>query len=241
MPSNSVSTTGLVGYNPNDATQTSFLSSLALGETGTTPWAPVEGVGGTNLSSAQPDQYGFPQWSGFGGSHAAGTYQFQPGTWDPIAAQLGLNFTSPSDQSAGAWAYAQQTYQQKTGGSLYDALQSGNYSSVQSALQSVWPSVTGNSATGGKTLAENLASGIGATLNLGSTGASQVFGTAPGQTVGGSSGSVLSSIEGFFVRGGLIVVGAIVLLIALWQMLSQHSALPSPGDTVKAAGKLAAM
>lgn len=229
--------TGAVAYDPNNATQNSFLSALAIGETSTTPWAAWEGVGGTNLSSASVDQYGFPEWSGFGNSHAAGTYQFQPGTWDTLAAKFGLNFQNPQDQNEGAWLYAQQVYSQKTGGSLTDALNNGDFTSIQSALSGVWPSVNGNGSSQG--LAYNLANGIGANINTNSTGASQVKGTPFGATSGAGTSSSGSGIAGYFVRGGLIVVGVLILVVALWQLLSQNSSVPSPGSVAKSAVKFA--
>lgn len=62
------------------------------------------GYGGADLSSAPLDQYGFPQWPGKMGpagiSHAAGAYQFQPDTWRPIAARLGIHDFSPASQDA---------------------------------------------------------------------------------------------------------------------------------------------
>lgn len=219
-----------VAYDPNNATQNRFLSALQLGETGRTPWAAIEGVGGTNLSSYATDQYGFPQWGGYGDSHAAGAYQFQPGTWDEIASKFGLNFQNPQDQTEGAWYYAQQTYAAKTGGSLQAALDAGDYTSVQNALKSAWPSVTGNGATGGKTLAENIAAGIGADLPAGDQASTQ---NVPGQ-MGGSS-----SIGSWLVRGGLILVGLVILVIALWQMMSQTGSVPSPGSVAKGAAKFA--
>ena len=234
---------GLVAYDPTNATQTAFLNSLALGESsnyGT--GAAQEGVHGISLQGAPTDQYGFPEWSGFGGSHAAGTFQFQPKTWSSIASQFGLNFQNPQDQYEGAWYDAQQVYQRKTGGSLIDALQSGNYASVQSALASEWPSVAGNGATGGKSLAYDLANGIGA--GNGPTGPSAttptdaVTGGGP-PTIGQGLSGMASSIDNFFVRGGLILVGAIVAGLALWQLMSQHTAVPSPGETAHAAVRAA--
>ena len=62
---------------------------------------PNVGFGGIDLSNAPRDQTGFPQWSGKEGpagiSHAAGLFQFQPGTWGPIAKDLGIHdFSVPS-------------------------------------------------------------------------------------------------------------------------------------------------
>src|SRR6185312_6788844 len=137
-------------YNPNDPLQASFLNALALGEVGPDGGNPFEGFGGVNLAGAPTNQFGFPQWNGAvtsaGPTHAAGLFQFEPGTWNQIAAQFGLNFQNVGDQLAGAWYYAQQIFAGKTGGSLESALQNGQLSSVQSALAKVWPSVTGNAA-----------------------------------------------------------------------------------------------
>lgn len=67
---------------------------------------PYKGYGGTDLSKAPLDQYGFPQWAGAipkGGteadrSHAAGLYQFQPDTWRRYAEPLGIKDFSPESQ-----------------------------------------------------------------------------------------------------------------------------------------------
>jgi muramidase (phage lysozyme) len=154
-----------VVYNPDDNVQTSFLSALALGETGNSSYASTEGFGGVNLAGdTDLDSVGFPIQAGGNVSSAAGTYQFVKGTYDNVAAQLGLdNSFSQSDQNEAAWQLAQTTYTQKTGGSLYQALQSGNYSSIQSALASVWPSVSGNGAAP-QGLAASLAGGQGANV-----------------------------------------------------------------------------
>lgn len=155
--------TGIVAFDPNDPTQRSFLSALALGETGNSSYAATEGFGGANLENSPTNQYGFPQWEGSGTTHAAGIFQFQPGTWDSLASQFNLNFGNVSDQEAGGWYLAQQAYQGKTGRSLYDDLSSGNLGSVNSALQSIWPSVAGNAAAP-QGLAASLAGGQGANL-----------------------------------------------------------------------------
>ena len=161
----------IAGYNPNDATQSKFLSSLALGETGNASNSYTMGYGGVDLSSAELGTHGFPTWSGdsSANTHAAGTFQFQPGTWSDIASKYNLDFSNPQDQNAGAWYLAQQTYAAKTGGDLTSALAAGDYSSVQSALGSIWPSVNGNAAAP-QGLAANLANGVGATI-AGATGA----------------------------------------------------------------------
>ena len=97
---------GLVAYNPDDPAQAGFLAALAQGETGGAANSASLGTGQTNLSGLATDQYGFPQWTGLGNSHAAGTFQFQPGTWDAIASKFNLNFQNPQDGHSRTKAYA---------------------------------------------------------------------------------------------------------------------------------------
>ena len=223
-----------VAYTPSDPIQTAFLSALALGETGNNPNSATEGFGSVSTANDATDQYGFPIFGGSstsaGPTHAAGTFQFEPGTWDKIASEFGLNFANPADQDAGAWYEAQQTYASATGGqSLETALQSGNYSSVQSALASVWPSVLGNAASPSG-LAGALAGGNGATL----PGAS----VTPSSTSSGSSStSLIGTVESFFVRSGLIILGGLVIVVSLWALLAQQGVVPGPVETAKAGGK----
>lgn len=159
-----MSSQGSVAFDPNDPVQQAFLSALALGETGNSSYAATEGVGGTDLAGdTSTDSAGFPLWSGEGDSHAAGIFQFEPATWDSIAQQYGLNFANTSDQEAGAWYLAQQTYSADTGRSLYSDLSSDNYSFLDTALAKVWPSVAGNAAAP-QGLAATLAGGGGASL-----------------------------------------------------------------------------
>jgi hypothetical protein len=156
--------TSYVAFNPNDPVQTGFLSALALGETGNSSYASTEGYGGVNLEGAPVDNQGFPLQPGGNVSSAAGSYQFVKGTYDALATELGLDTSfSQSDQNEAAWQLAQQTYTAKTGGNLYQALSSGDYTSVQNALANIWPSVSGNAAAPGG-LAASLAGGRGANI-----------------------------------------------------------------------------
>ena len=206
------------------------------------PNSTFEGFGGTSLAGSPTDQYGFPQWAGgstsAGPTHAAGTFQFEPSTWDSIASQYNLNFSNPADQQAGAWYLAQQAYQSNTGGSLETALQSGTPTAlqgVQSALQSIWPSVGGSGAAP-QGLANDLLSGTGASLPGGSGGGS----TSAGANTS-SGGGLVGTIEQFAVRFGLIIIGGIIVIVALWQLLSSQGVVPSPAKTVKAAGAALAL
>lgn len=146
-------------YNPSDPLQAAFLGDLAAGEGNA---GPLQGYGYVDLSDYPAGIYGFPLWPGSTDTptgqitHAAGPFQFQPGTWNAIAAQHGLNFQNPGDQAAGAWYLADQTYAAKTGGSLESALGGGLWSSIQNALAGVWTSITsdnppvaGSSPSGG--------------------------------------------------------------------------------------------
>lgn len=220
-----------VAYNPSDPAQAKFLSALALGESGNNSEAANLGFGGTNLAGTTTDQYGFPQWSGSstsaGATHAAGIFQFEPSTWDNIASEYGLNFANPADQQAGAWYLAQQADP-----NLESDLTSGNYSSVQSALAKIWPSVTGNGAAP-QGLAADLSSGTGAALP---TTTSSPSSTGSASSTGATSTGIINTIENFFVRFGLIIIGGIVVVVALWQILSNRGIVASPADTAKAAG-----
>ena len=212
----------IAGYNPNDATQNKFLSSLALGETGNASNAYTLGYGGVDLSSAELGTHGFPQWSGdsSANTHAAGVFQFQPGTWSDIAGKYNLSFDKPQDQNAGAWYLAQETYSAKTGGDLTSALASGDYASVQSALGSIWPSVNGNAAAP-QGLAANLANGVGATI-AGATG------SATGGASSSSPFGIVANVENWFERFGLIILGTVIVGGALWALLSSNGYVPSP-------------
>jgi hypothetical protein len=219
---------GAVAYNPNDPTQQGFLSALALGESGPNGSTSI-GFGGASTSGAPTDQYGFPIWSGAttaaGATHASGIFQFEPSTWDNIASTYGLNFSSANDQEAGAWYLAQQADP-----NLETDLQSGNYGTIQSALAKIWPSVTG-SGSAPQGLAQDLASGVGASLPGASGGSSAASSTAAQGT------GIVATIENFFVRFGLIIIGGIIVIVALWQILSNRGIVPSPADTGKAVAK----
>jgi muramidase (phage lysozyme) len=254
----STSSAAMVGYNSSDPYQTGFLAAIATGETGAASGNTMTGYGGANLAGDPTDQYGFPSWTGMGNTHAAGTYQFQPGTWDTIASKYGLNFGNASDQSAGAWYLAQQQYSAATGGqSLETALQQGNYSSIQSALGSTWTSVKGNA-----NLPQGLATALGSFISnatsaspaggatgaaTGAASAGTAGGSAPPATGGGpvgpppsGSGSggglvswALGGLSDIFARGGLIVLGVVVIAIALYALLVQQGYAPSPKQIAK--------
>jgi hypothetical protein len=94
---------------------------------------PNIGYGGTDLSNAPRDpETGFPQWSGRQGpagiSHAAGKYQFQPGTWAEGARALGINdFSEASQDKVYEWTRA------KYGDAPWRASEGGGRPGVQLA------------------------------------------------------------------------------------------------------------
>lgn len=51
------------------------------------------------------------------------------------------------------------------------------------------------------------------------------------------SGGLLGNVEDFVVRFGLIIVGGVIILVALWQILSDNTGLPSPGHTATTVAK----
>lgn len=217
-----------VAYNPDDPLQAGFLVALSHGETGGADNPYSLGVGGSDLSAAATDAYGFPQWAGQGNSHAAGAYQFQPSTWDSIAQEFDLNFQNPNDQNKGAWYLAQQADP-----TLENDLQAGNYSKIQSALKSIWPSVTGNAAAP-QGLAANLGGAVSTGENL---AANQTTANNESGAKSSSSGvvsSLVSTVTTPFVRLALIIVGAVIIFVALWMLLSNQGIVPSPKQASKA-------
>lgn len=215
---------GDVAYNPNDPLQQKLLSAIKLGETGNRSDAYTLGFGGANLGDVPVDQFGFPVWGGSrtsaGPTHAAGAYQFQPGTWASIAQRYGLDFRKPADQNAGAWYLAQETYRQRTGGDLTEALQNGQYSAIQSALSPVWASATGSGSLPGG-LANALQTGAGSSILDGVT---KFFSDPLG--INKATGDIQSYVYDLFTRGGIIIVGALIILVALYFLLAQSGVVP---------------
>lgn len=204
-----------VPLNSGDPEQRNFLAALRAGEGGDNYWI---GFGGADLSSARRDRYGFPQWAGRvtreGPTHAAGAYQFQPGTWRAIASRYGLNFANPQDQDAGAWYNAQERYARETGGRSLDAdLDAGLFEQIRQGLSREWTSLRDNPRQ---------------FLNILTGGASAEL--APGATDTSGTPSFFESpiqaAASYFVRGGLILVGVAILLVALWALLSQNNLVP---------------
>lgn len=91
-------------------------------------------------TAAWPDN--FPQWVGVWigdlPTHAAGRYQFEPGTW----VGLGGGSFDPISQDHKAWMLAQQAYQRGGLSSLANDLQIEQVDFVAELLHSTWTSLS---------------------------------------------------------------------------------------------------
>lgn len=227
-----------VAYDPNNRTQSGFLGALSLSEVGNAKNALNLGTGGFDLSGSAVDEYGFPQWSGVGNSHAAGLFQFQPRTWESYASTYDLDFQDAEDQKRGAWYLAQDTYKRETGGDLSSALESGNYASVEAALgKSTWIGARGK-------LAAFLSGGKSAALPSGASGT--------GEDTSGFNWKEMNPFRnpftspdgstddsGMLQRILLFVVGGLVFIVAVWWLLSSAGVVPSAGSVSKSVVKAA--
>jgi muramidase (phage lysozyme) len=128
------------GYSPEQI-RTAFLSTVASGES---PGYDVMYGGGkfTDMSK-HPHQ---AQTAGGVTSDVAGRYQFKGSTWDEQAAKYGYKDFSPQTQDTAAWNYANDIFKTKTGGSLEEALASGDAGRINAAAQVLnhtWSSLPG--------------------------------------------------------------------------------------------------
>lgn len=240
---------GQVAYNPDDPLQLSLLSAISSVESpsGPNPWS--EGFSNIDLSNNPTTSNGFYEGSTVNGgpvngnlpTSAEGPFQFEPATWNSIASQYGLNFQNPGDQEAGAWYNAQNTVAAQ-GGNLETELQQGEYSTIAQQLGGQWQGIQNNP----NTFLSNLESGnISSVIATGAGNPSSATGATAANSSGSTGTSSLSlgslgsitDVEDFFVRFGIIIIGGVIILVALWQLLSQHSSIPGPVDTVKIVGK----
>lgn len=128
-----------------------FLDALAEGESD--PVAKREGIspyfillGGGSFEHLPRNAIGFPIWNGLRGSwgvsHAAGRYQFQPGTYAAQAAKLGLTDFGPASQDAAAWDLAATVFAGRTGGHLIDDLLKDRLTGIADLLHPTWTSLS---------------------------------------------------------------------------------------------------
>jgi muramidase (phage lysozyme) len=133
------------GYTP-DQIKAAFLSTIASGES---PGYDVM-YGGKKFSdfSRHPHQ---AQTVGNITSDVAGRYQFKGSTWDELQKKYGYKDFSQANQDAAAWQYANDIFKTKTGGSLEEALQSGDPGRINAAAQvlnKTWTSLPGGAEQG---------------------------------------------------------------------------------------------
>ena len=132
-----------------DGLAMAFLDALAEGETDGTPGEGYDWLFGATKNNAPAHRFrdytDFPVWDGVRGSwgvtHAAGRYQFQPGTYSRMAAKLHLPDFSPECQDAAAWQLAQDVYRSQEGRDLRTDLNNGFLARVVPALRSTWTSL----------------------------------------------------------------------------------------------------
>lgn len=128
-----------------------FLDAIAVGEDAD-PRDYTELVGSTRTNPHTyerypdlPGHYGFPDWAGWRGSHAAGRYQDEPATWKGICERSGLgplNFRNPDDQDRGNWWLACDDYHRRSGRDLLPDLQAGRFEDVVAGLVETWASLS---------------------------------------------------------------------------------------------------
>jgi muramidase (phage lysozyme) len=84
----------------------------------------------------------FPQWAGLDNSHAAGAYQFQPGTFAGVQrARPDITDFSKPNQDRAAWYLAQTDYHRRTGRDLtVDLKDPSQAQNIASVLQPTWTS-----------------------------------------------------------------------------------------------------
>lgn len=87
-----------------------------------------------------------PLWAGKQGpagiSHAFGTFQFQPGTYEEAAARTHLTTVVPQSQLANFWNHAQFVYKHLAGKELLTALEAGEWQDACNVLSTTWTSFT---------------------------------------------------------------------------------------------------
>lgn len=159
------------GYTPEQI-KAAFLSTIASGES---PGYDVM-YGGAKFSdySRHPHQ---AQTARGITSDVAGRYQFKGSTWDELARKYGYKDFTPATQDTGAWQYANDVYKAKTGGSLEEALASGDPARINAAsqvLNKTWTSLPGGAEQskgyGAKTFADIYNQNLGVKGGGGSAG-----------------------------------------------------------------------
>jgi muramidase (phage lysozyme) len=177
------------GYSPEQI-KAAFLTSIASGES---PGYDVM-YGGRKFTdySRHPHQQQpifDPNHPGqvIGHADVAGRYQFKGSTWDELAKKYGYKDFTPATQDAAAWQYAQDIFKTKTGGSLEEALASGDPGRINAAAQVL--NQTWTSLPGGKEQAKGYGSQTFADIYNKSLNAAGGTGVHPPTATVGTPGS----------------------------------------------------
>lgn len=124
---------------PSDANVRAYLRVLMAGESSANYGALVGGGTFTDLSHhpgwTNAAMTTKSAWSGWHDSHAAGAYQFQPGTFKEASDALGLHgdFGRASQDAAAIWDLKRR--------GAYDLVAAGNIEGAQVALADEWQSL----------------------------------------------------------------------------------------------------
>lgn len=173
-----------------------------------------------NESSGGQNVWG-PQTSS---GQAEGWYQITTGTWNEFAPQAGVDLSQYPTPNA-----APQGVQELVASVI--PLDRWAPSTVSAAENAFGPL---NTAEPLGQISENLSgSATPASALQGATGGIGQATGAPSSN-DGSGGSWLSGLANWVERGFLIVVAAMVIAVALWWILAEAGAVPSPKTAVKA-------
>jgi muramidase (phage lysozyme) len=171
---------GAGGWAPEQI-QKAFLDTIAQGES---PGYDVM-YGGQKFSDFSRHPHSAQTANGVS-SDAAGRYQFLGSTWDELQKKYGYKDFSQANQDAAAWQYAGDIYKTKTGGSLEEALSSGDPARVNAAAQVL--NQTWTSLPGGKEQSKGF-------------GDKTFYDIYKGYLGGGSGGATPTSIPGYSSGG----------------------------------------
>lgn len=123
-----------------------FILALCTGEGGISANAWLTCYGGAVLDVPLTSIFNAKNtlWAGKQGpqgiSHALGSGQFQPATYEEAAARTGLPDLQPQSQLANTWNHAQFVYHHVTSLQLLDTLTAGKWEDAADVLKGTWAS-----------------------------------------------------------------------------------------------------
>jgi hypothetical protein len=153
--------------------------------------------------------------------------------WTTLS-QFVNNFVN-GPNSSGAWLNT------ASGQNYVAAVSNARGVSPNGSLVGVDPNLIAKGISQGEGTSSLLA-GISGITASGLTTAAQngLGGSASGSASSSSNPSLgflggLLDVEQFFLRFGLVIIGGIIVIVALWQLLADHTDIPSPADAAGAA------